>query len=1325
LQIFAGKKRKPYRSNSEITEKSSLKKIIFQGKEEKLKKIINKDLRYLINSNILSQLLEKPENFKIGNPVPISKDFSETFYIEHFFYPIIIESDIENSTDFIVLKGSIKKEKIRKEKKKKDVIVISDQIKDFQSACQNEVFEGRSMHWIKKESCQCKNFWCIGKFEDMLVLKQTVGSVLKIMEKIVPRKKEIKCNFFTEDDMINQLEDKKIVIISDTAGMGKSTLFTSLSLKIKNRENDICHWVIRLDLNNHSSMLKKRKEQNPDKFDIDSAVDFLKKMVYGKIKKESFEQNLFEASLLKSGKIVILLDGFDEISPYYSDVVINLITELSKTQAKKVFVSTRPNMKSELEENLDSISRHLKPLTKKEQEDYLTNYWTSKFGDKSKDKIETYVQAILAKMSKSLSDREKKFTGILLQINLLADAFETSVDATDWEGCKEFLKSKADKPKLPDKLHLADLYDLFVKRKFDIFLEDKIYVDLSRFPIKYYNILYKIFLEEHGKLALVRMFSEDDVKKLLPESEKSIKELMEEIQIGKERSGLVDQVSDGKPQFIHLTFAEYFVAKFFVTKIADEDESNKTLIEFFCKKLLSSLSKFEVVRAFIESIVKKMDENKQSNLALMKCGDFLLEFFKETNEKNVDMGREEDDDEFYLKWSLNDYLSKAIRDGNKKTLKSTFYHLKDKIVKGKSLLHYAVDERNAELVKVLSEIGANVNVKTDKDRRTPLHAAILYCLYDFCYENFDFFLQTLSCLVKNKYAFYIEDNTFSLLEKICNIFTKVKNAKKLNLFQKVGLLGDAKILKHFEEVELAGKCVDSKLVREYHKTAYLLAAKSEIADTCNPMDCDSIILGPRMEDIQERNFIQCKWLCENGADIKASDANGNSALHLAALSNNLELCEWLIKNGLSVNDVNEKQQTPLHYAVLHKILIQIEESDNWNKEEICDVLLSAGANLMANFVNRGGEKLVWMAMSDNLEPCKKLIELFIHKYVKCKVWSSSTYSKDDICYLFLENGADINKKDKNGNTALHFAALSGNEELCQILIEKGEESIIMITNKNNETPLQSALAKKKETYNFIIRYYVNNNDFVRKNITLKEFILSHHSIPKRLVDEKEQIERKQTQFNIIFEDNLGFEWNFKKNIWTETVIKTKHSLSELPQNVLLMSIGSNSKKSYTSSLLKAEVMFETSHILFCNFRVKSQLKIEEKINLRKIFEKLRETSISKISSELSEDEYDFRIYYQSCYREALDGRKYTMLYSSSSDELNLSELPENLSGMKLSDSRKSEKAKIGDVLECNKCHFEVVASQVWSELFNHKFEAENYETALINDSEWSATLNYP
>jgi len=62
-----------------------------------------------------------------------------------------------------------------------------------------------------------------------------------------------------------------------------------------------------------------------------------------------------------------MLDGFDGISPFCNDTVIDLLQALRKTSAEQLWVTIRPYPREELEDDLQPLPYKLEPFSVEDQ----------------------------------------------------------------------------------------------------------------------------------------------------------------------------------------------------------------------------------------------------------------------------------------------------------------------------------------------------------------------------------------------------------------------------------------------------------------------------------------------------------------------------------------------------------------------------------------------------------------------------------------------------------------------------------------------------------------------------------------------------------------------------------------------------------------------------------------------------------------------------------------------------------------------------------------------------------------------------------------------
>ena len=552
---------------------SSQKKLLeisveFQGVKISLNEIMAAESA-VANFLPLCHLLEENE-LKIADPLPIYTSHNTSCYIDRAFRrQIAINLDIH--TD-------------RCEQKFRDLLAGSEQ--EFKQLCQ--LYPKNNVHWLVTEES--------GK----LVWQRSQGSLETLRRYIDPDSSQT----YTADDLdklLEQAEHQRVMLISDTAGMGKSTVLSHLSKQI--RQKFATKWVVRIDLNDHTDALKVLKEEHIDK---EKGIEFVSKKLL-KLK-PGLEMELFKQCCEQKQKvrIVIMLDGFDEISPLYKETVINLLQALRQTAVEQLWVTTRPHLRQELEDKLQQLSYTLEPFSEENQVEFLTKFWSLKnwFTERNsavegegKNKLQVYAKELIKKLDNSISDKDRQFTGIPLQTRMLAEAFDREV--------KIFYQSTESMPELQFQLDLLGLYERFSEIKYVIYQQEKCQVPVNNVvAIEQRERDLKIMRGDLQLLALKLLFNEEQVAMIQNNIEYTFS--AEELT----RIGIVQMNSDGKPQFIHRTFSEYYVADSLLNHLTKWNNSSVEVQTFILKYILQE-EECRVIRVFIDAYLSRSNPSDE------------------------------------------------------------------------------------------------------------------------------------------------------------------------------------------------------------------------------------------------------------------------------------------------------------------------------------------------------------------------------------------------------------------------------------------------------------------------------------------------------------------------------------------------------------------------------------------------------------------------------------------------------------------------------------------------------------------------------------------
>ena len=226
-----------------------------------------------------------------------------------------------------------------------------------------------------------------------------------------------------------------------------------------------------------------------------------------------------------------------------------------------------------------------------------------------------------------------------------------------------------------------------------------------------------------------------------------------------------------------------------------------------------------------------------------------------------------------------------------------------------------------------------------------------------------------------------------------------------------------------------------------------------------------------------------KSLINARANVQLRDSNGCSALYKAVQRQQREIVAVLIENGADPSTGDSKQWTPLHEAASHcdvttfSILLKsyqkMVDLQDVNKRtplqiacmegasDVVDILLQRNANPLHQDTNgmdaldlaadNQHESIVDSLLKQNqpIWPTGKVEKLYRRGAAQGKI---------RMVEFWLSRIRDIDIRDNDDRTALHFAAMNGRDEIVELLIARKAD--LNLQERHGRTPLSSALHRR-------------------------------------------------------------------------------------------------------------------------------------------------------------------------------------------------------------------------------------------------------------------------
>lgn len=245
-----------------------------------------------------------------------------------------------------------------------------------------------------------------------------------------------------------------------------------------------------------------------------------------------------------------------------------------------------------------------------------------------------------------------------------------------------------------------------------------------------------------------------------------------------------------------------------------------------------------------------------------------------------------------------------------------------------------------------------------------------------------------------------------------------------------------------------------------------MVAKHFISDKKNMTASDAVSVKIEQNDSSGAVVIDNVWkaaaygdtdklkelLETDGSQVNAADPSGYVPLQWAALNNRVATITQLLQFGAEVNQTEPGGQTALHWAATRGAIPAVElllrSGADLTKSDIrgytvCHVAAQYGQTQLLHHL-----ALRWDADMDARDNDGRT----------CLHWAAYKGYGDPI-RLLLCLGTETQLPDREGCTPLHWAAIKGNSEACTLLVQGGGAEALSTTDTTGSTPSQLAAQK--------------------------------------------------------------------------------------------------------------------------------------------------------------------------------------------------------------------------------------------------------------------------
>jgi hypothetical protein len=310
--------------------------------------------------------------------------------------------------------------------------------------------------------------------------------------------------------------------------------------------------------------------------DVKGSADIARIIGRDMLKFDDFELEIF-VEQFESGRVILLMDGVDEIAPTFTELFVKLMKSIQKLSNNQLWIATRTHMQETL---LNSLNFSIFKLLELD-EPKIREFFTTVYKDLSiEGRVKTNESELIEKSIRLLKSFEAQRNELQMKMkeSLIGSPMILGMIAQLFKEDPNFVLKRPNMYSIYDKF--TTLMMLKLHDKGDIAREDMVKNMKSEKTMKF-----------HQKIAIAVYFSKplsmSDLSVLLPHE--------------MARIGLAYNDS-GRVYFVHRTFSEFFVAQYYVDTIFGNSKIEKKDFDDAMKYVLSKerTTKF-LVYSFMDS----------------------------------------------------------------------------------------------------------------------------------------------------------------------------------------------------------------------------------------------------------------------------------------------------------------------------------------------------------------------------------------------------------------------------------------------------------------------------------------------------------------------------------------------------------------------------------------------------------------------------------------------------------------------------------------------------------------------------------------------------